>query len=307
VSPRLVLVAGLQKSGTTLMARLLKETGLVGAPWVGEGDEFWGNTPAFAPDGHPAGTVYQRDGGARGHEITADDANHDVRRLLHDRLDALDDGAHAWIVNKNPYNVARLGWLRALFPDALVVAMIRDPVANVFSLLKKHHAGDGPRDGRRVDPSEGRRVGPSEGQRVGPSDGWWGVKPAGWEQHADRPVLERCAWQWAAVNALLARDRAVVDAVVPYAALCANPTAIVEGLLATRLASPLPPLRCFDDEFRIGGMLRSRNWGRLEAHEPAGDRRPDIAALDDASVATIVEICERVAVRFPELDPSVTR
>jgi hypothetical protein len=63
------------------------------------------------------------------------------------------------IANKNPYNAVRVPWLKCLFPESFIVAMVRQPVANVFSLTK-----------RFVPQQRG----------LPPEEGWWGVKPAGW-------------------------------------------------------------------------------------------------------------------------------
>jgi hypothetical protein len=277
--PSVVFIVGLQKSGTTLMTRLLNRTGLVALPWNGEGNDFWGNEPPFSPTEHPAGAVYQRHRGERGHEIGADDATPELRELLARRLRELPDMATPVIANKNPYNVVRLPWLRALFPNARIIAMVRRPVPNVFSLLKKH--------------SE------SEAIVAGPEDGWWGVKPAGWRDHVEDDVIERCAWQWATVNRKLEVDRPYVDDVVAYHDLCRDPTAIVERVLDGPLVEPLPVTRCFDDEFLRGSELRSKNryfWKPVPDDEPI-----EMDALDAAAVAAIRRICGETEAAFPEL------
>jgi hypothetical protein len=277
--PSVVFIVGLQKSGTTLMTRLLNRTGLVALPWNGEGNDFWGNEPPFSPTEHPAGSIYQRRGESRGHEIDAAAATGEVRDLLARRLRELPEVSEPVIANKNPYNVVRLPWLRALFPDARIVAMIRRPVPNVFSLLKKHT--------------------PSETIVAGPEDGWWGVKPAGWGDHVEDDVVERCAWQWAAVNQKLDADRSYVDEVVAYHDLCRDPTAIVTRILGRPLAEALPPTRCFDDEFLRGSELRSKNryfWKPVPADEPI-----EMVALDTRTVAAIRRVCGGTEARFPEL------
>src|SRR5688572_27383459 len=133
-----LFIVGLQKSGTTLLTRLLLETGVVEKPFRAEGDEFWGNTPPFAPVGSPAGVVYQRTGGERGHVMEASDATAEVVQTMRERFDALSVQAPI-ILNKSPYNTVRLPWLRAVFPESVIVAMVRAPAANVFSLCKKFH------------------------------------------------------------------------------------------------------------------------------------------------------------------------
>jgi hypothetical protein len=277
--PPVVFIVGLQKSGTTLMTRLLNRTGLVALPWNGEGNDFWGNEPPFSPTEHPAGAVFQRHQGELGHEIGADDATPEVRELLGRRLLALPAADTAFIANKSPYNVVRLPWLRALFPDARIVAMVRRPVSNVFSLLKKHS--------------------PSEAIVVGPEEGWWGVKPAGWRSHVDDGVIERCAWQWTAVNRKLHNDRSYVDEVVAYHDLCREPTPIVERVLRRTLPEPLPPTRCFDDEFERGSEIRSKNRYFLKAVPE--DEPIEMDALGAVEVAAIRRVCAETEACFPEL------
>jgi hypothetical protein len=274
-----VLVVGLQKSGTTLMTRLLGQTGLTGSPWNGEGHDFWGDVPPFSPTGHPAGTVYQRSNGELGHQISADDATPEVRALIAGRLHELPEVTAPFIVNKNPYNVGRLPWLRALFPEAHIVAMVRRPVPNVFSLLKKHSmTGEG---------------------GVRPEEGWWGVKPAGWREHVIGGVIERCAWQWSAVNRKLNDDRRFVDEVVAYHSLCRNPTPFVERVLGRALAEPLAPRHCFDDEFVRGSALLSKNWKKASR---GASREPiELGPLDSNAIAAIHELCGDTEALFPEL------
>src|SRR5437763_1100901 len=76
-----IIIVGVQKSGTTLLARLLVQSGVCENPFPHEGDEFWGNVPVFAPEAFPVGAIYQRSHGAFGHEIGAEDATDDVRRV----------------------------------------------------------------------------------------------------------------------------------------------------------------------------------------------------------------------------------
>ena len=78
---RIIHVAGLQKSGTSLLVRLLENTGMaefLGGRGKTEGGIDWGNRPSFAPTAFPAGVIYQRNSGAEGHEIGAGDATPDA-------------------------------------------------------------------------------------------------------------------------------------------------------------------------------------------------------------------------------------
>src|SRR4029077_2868533 len=102
--PRLILITGLQKSGTSLLLRLLVDhTSIAENPFDGiEGHAFWGNLPSHAPREFPAGTIYASHNGDAGHEISAAAADENVRRVLEERLVSLPVSKPA-IVNKSPY------------------------------------------------------------------------------------------------------------------------------------------------------------------------------------------------------------
>jgi hypothetical protein len=280
----LVLIVGLQKSGTTLLVRLLQDAGVGRNVFAYEGDDFWGNVPPFSPAGCPAGVAYQRSGGDDGHEIGTADATSEVRSVLETRLARLDVSADV-IVNKNPYNTVRLRWLRALFPAACIVSMVRDPVANVFSLLKKYV--------------------PHEGRGLAPQEGWWGVKPRGWRQiRSDDKVLQ-CAAQWNAVAARLLSDADCVDLIVPYRQLCERPRDYIEAIRArvapARCGGPreYPSLDCFDGEFARGSRLLSKNRTATFAVPPSAAL--EFPPFDTAQIGVVRATCEatyRVLERF---------
>src|ERR1044072_3405732 len=176
---RPILTVGLQKSSTSPLMGLLQDTGIAVNPFRGEGDAFWGNTPPFAPTGFPAGVLYQRHDGEAGHTLGAAEATAEIRATLRQRL-AQTPASERPLVNKNPYNTVRVPWLRALFPQALILAVVRAAVPTACSLTKKQ----GPREGRGLEPGEG----------------WWGVKPRRWRELRDEDTLAQTARQWAAVT-----------------------------------------------------------------------------------------------------------
>ncbi len=287
MSPRLLLIVGLQKSGTTLLSRLLQQSGLAHNPFRTEGNDFWGNEPPFAPTGFPAGRAYQESGGEAGHEMEAAQADEETARVLAERLAALSPGPGV-ALNKNPYNSVRIPWLRALWPEAVIVSLVRRPAANVFSLLKKFS--------------------PHDQSGLAPEEGWWGVKPRGWRALRSDDRVRQCARQWEAVNARIERDRGLLDAVVAYHDLCARPAEIVADLVerctGCRPDPPaIEPVRCFDDELERGARLRSKNRyfrerGDLSTPE---DEPVELEALSSADLASIEEICGPLAGRLSEL------
>lgn len=72
-------------------------------------------------------------------------------------------------INKNPRNSFRIGFLHEIFPDAYFIHLIRDGRAVVNSILRSRlrHNGD-----------------------------YWGVKPPGWRDLLEKPLIEACALQW---------------------------------------------------------------------------------------------------------------
>ncbi|MBD3307299.1 sulfotransferase [candidate division KSB3 bacterium] len=273
-----LLIVGLQKSGTTLLLRLLEHTGFVGNPFQSEGNEFWGNMPPFSPQEFPAGEIYQREHGDRGHEIGEEDASEMIGKVLYNRLDQI-HVEQTILVNKNPYNTVRLPWLRTIFPNAYIVAMIRRPVPNVFSLLKKFtpHAQSG----------------------LPPENGWWGVKPRGWRALIDEDKVLQCARQWQAVNAKLWQDRQCVDLVINYQQLCTAPGNVIRQITTQVLPATIeedvnfPPLVCFDDEYLKGARLRSKNrdfkqTGRLNLFR---EEMIELPPLSRQEIEKIIHIC----------------
>jgi hypothetical protein len=282
VTPPLVLVVGLQKSGTSLMLRLLTRLDGFSNPVRREGKEYWGDDPPFSPAAYPAGELYQRDGGARGHELDAEDATAEIAEHLRSELEAIAGGADA-LVMKNPYNTVRVPWLRAVFPDAQIVAVVRRPLPNVFSLLKKH-----------VENPHAVRA---------PEEGWWGVKPSGWRELMSDDPIETAARQWERVYGRLWSHREAVDRIVPYQELCAEPGQIVgeiaEQATGTRPSLEVPPLEALDNEYESGGPLESANrvFKRTESFEMEGAERGDemLDPLTAEQRQTIERICGPLA------------
>lgn len=283
-----MLIAGLQKSGTTLLLRLLVDhTSVASSPFVGvEGHDFWGNVPSHAPSEFPAGTIYASHCGELGHEISAEAADRRVRRVLERRLAAL-PVATALVVNKNPYHTVRLPWLKAVFPDAFIVATVRRAVPNIYSLLKKHARQD-------------------ERDRPWRADGWYGVKPRNWRTMLNDDRLLQCTNQWCAVMQRLWADQAYVDLFVGYRELCQKPVETVRRILMAALGEEVvhdiinvPPLVCCDDEYRQGALFRSKN--EVAGLEPTVSEAIELPPLTAAEIAHCQESCAEIERRFATL------
>jgi hypothetical protein len=282
---RPVLVVGLQKSGTSLLLRLLTGTPAFRNPVKFEGKELWGDDPPFAPEGFPAGSFYQRDGGAQGHQLGAAEATEEVISHLRDGLAGYERPGKTPVL-KNPYNSVRVPWLRAALPDAYIVAVVRRPLPNVFSLVKKH--------------AENPHV------HRGPEEGWWGVKPAGWRELVSEDKVEQSARQWAAVNTKLAADSAELDLMVHYHHMCERPDAVVRTIAkATAAEVPqmdFPELSALDEEHLTGGPLESANrvYKRTGGLDLEGAQRADdrLDPFSEKQAATVADICRDTAERL---------
>jgi hypothetical protein len=282
--PRLILITGLQKSGTSLLLRLLVEhTSLAENPFDGvEGHAFWGNLPSHAPRGFPAGTIYLSHNGDAGHEISAAEVDQRVRRVLEERLASLTVSKRA-IVNKSPYHSVRLPWLKAIFPESFIVAIVRRAVPNIYSLVKKYVRQD-------------------ERDRPWREDRWYGVKPRDWRSMLSDDVQTQCASQWRSVMRKLWDDRAHIDVCVGYRQLCLDPSGVIQRILreacGAEIEYPTDPvvLRCYDDEFRRGGPLRSRNEApSLQSDGPAPIELPPFSNFD---IVRIRAACAEIESRF---------
>ncbi|NEO38729.1 MAG: sulfotransferase [Moorea sp. SIOASIH] len=288
MKPKFILVVGLQKSGTFLLRQLLAESGLVEHPFEeGEGQDFWGNVPPFTPRGFPAGTIYQRSGGEMGHEIGEEDATQEIKNCLLERLANLEIQS-SLIVNKNPYNVLRIPWLRKLFPDSFIVGIVRKPVPNVFSLLKRFTC--------------------RQGYRYEPEEGWWGVKPKNWQQLIDNNKIIQCAHQWKAVNGKLLQDQNLLNLIVSYDQVCSCPLGTVEKILSliegkeVKVSVDYPVIQCFDDEYQRGARLlskkRSPDGSAVLDSSWLQQEKIEIQALQETDIALIEEICAPVSEHF---------
>ena len=280
---RHVFITGLQKSGTNLLVALLERSGWATRVSEGmEGGPVW-QRPDSIPTEGPGGVVYQRYKGERGHEFSGEDATltmrWGIRRLMKKQLARRPPGENQISFNKNPYNSVRIPFLRTVFSDAVIVAVIRRPVPNCYSLLKIFQADN------TYYPD--------------PVEGWWGVKPSGWRDLVSDDKLVQLARQWVHVNKRMLTSGP--DLVLWYHKLCADPGIALSSIwqLACDGSQPqtsLPgKLYCCDDEPAITGstiMPKSRLWQgegslSLDSYEQG---KPEFPPLTDNQLQTITAI-----------------
>ncbi len=240
--PKLLFIVGMQKSGTSLLNRMLMKQPFIENPFLPEGASFWGDLPPFTPVASPCGALYQKHQGLNGHALDGEDFNQADNRLLLERIMQADIKAPL-LMNKNPYNAVRTAWLKKHFPEAKIYAVIRNPVANVYSLLKKYVADND--------------------QGVGPENGWWGIKPKSWQLLLNQDKLIQCTQQWKAVNQDLINNQNNIDHLIDYDLICTNPNAIIQMVQKEfdiqAAKADLPACKSFNNEYLRGSRLTSKN------------------------------------------------
>jgi len=147
--------------------------------------------------------------------------------------------ARVRMLEKTPKNALRIPFIDALFPDALFIHLVRDPLPNLGSII------DAWRAGRFVTYPRFPTV-------HGP---WSLLLPPGWQGVCSRPLEQIAAFQWCSANRCIVEDLARIDphrwTAVHAGELLADPLATVERLcgfmgigldaeLRARLAGPLP-------------------------------------------------------------------
>ena len=157
---RPIFVIGCGRSGTTVVYDLLCEHEQLGwfsnytehfsAPWLASlsrGRRYAfvrDHLGRFAPRPHEAHCLWSscapaRDAIAGNAPLTAADATADEIQCLRSIVRShLRYQGRRRFVNKNTRNARRIGYLSAVFPDALFVHVARDPRATVASLLRVH-------------------------------------------------------------------------------------------------------------------------------------------------------------------------
>ena len=239
---KLLFVIGMQKSGTSLLNRMLMQQSFIENPFLPEGKYFWGDNPPFSPVDKPCGQLFQKYAGEHGHYLDDSDFSLLDKELLFSRIKQANI-TEPILMNKNPYNTVRVQWLKAVFPDCKIVGIYRNPVANVFSLLKKYIE--------------------CEGQVVGPENGWWGIKPKNWLKIISNNKTIQCAEQWKSVNKQMLENLDKVDKLINYVDLCKHPNEVIAQSIAgyniQKPISQLPVCKNMNKEYLHGSRLLSKN------------------------------------------------
>jgi hypothetical protein len=184
-----IFLVGSPRSGTTLAVNLFATHPDV-ASWS-EAGRLWDPVHYHDPEAE--------------HFWTADDVRATHARRLHRWCEWYRQSqGKARFVNKHPRNSLRIGYLRAVFPDARFIHVIRDGRAVVNSILSQ--------------------VARRERRQKRPMGGF--AKPPGWRAMLRDDLAEQTALQWQAIVRVVREQRAALGPAyveVRYEELCVRP------------------------------------------------------------------------------------
>ena len=126
----------------------------------------------FRDDHRPteANNVWQKFTSGKDESLGRDDVTPAVRQFFH-RIVRINLRLFnkPRFLNKCPGNSVRVEFLKEIFPDARFIHLIRDGRAASYSIMRS---------------------------RLKHSGAYWSVKPPGWQDLMQRPLVEACALQW---------------------------------------------------------------------------------------------------------------
>jgi Sulfotransferase family/SEC-C motif len=155
------------------------------------------------------------------------------------RLRKAGDTQRVRLLEKTPKNALRIPFLDALFPDALFVYLVRDPLPNLSSIIDAWGTGSFVTY-RRFPTVHGP---------------WSLLLPPGWQSFTARPLEEIAAFQWCSTHACVMADLAALPRArwtavnaadliagthATVSRLCAFMDVPLDAALAQRVAEPLP-------------------------------------------------------------------
>ncbi|MGF1477835.1 MAG: sulfotransferase [Geminicoccaceae bacterium] len=178
-------------------------------------------------------------------------------------------------VSKNNANIARIRYLRALFPDALLVIPFREPVAHASSMHRQHLRFTGM---HQADPFVRRYM-----EAIGHHDFGEGFKPIDFGQwldgsdNSDPERLEFWLAYWSAAYSRLVDETDEGCVLVDFDALC---------------AAPLPHLE------RLGTAIRfeaDQNFtAQVSRISPSGNKDPGKLGAPSSLVGTAQELHQKL-------------
>lgn len=222
-----IILVGMQRSGTTWLGGVLGQRPDV-AYWV-EPRHVWSYGHWFRPDDR----------------LQAEDATPLVKRHIRRRfLGFARERGRPRFCEKTPSNVVRLPFVRAVFPEARILLLVRDGRSIIRSTNEIRQKGpDWRRIGARLRESSpldwashvGRVPWLLDKLRGRPVK-FWGVRPPGWREWLrEDPPFVAMAKQWAAAIRLAVTDGQVMDPrrflEIRYEQLVERPRAVLQQVV----------------------------------------------------------------------------
>lgn len=222
-----IVLVGMQRSGTTWMGRVLGEH--PGITYWPEPRQIWSFGNWWKPDDR----------------LTADDARPWVRRhIRHTFARYADEHGGGRFCEKTPSNCLRVPFIRAVYPEARILMIVRDGRSVIRSTAQMREGGRVDwgrikariRETRLVDlPSFLDRVPGLINPILGRPQRFWGVRPPGWRawMKSDPPYVVM-AKQWASSIRYAVEDgRALPDRYleIRYEDLMARPTEVMQRVV----------------------------------------------------------------------------
>lgn len=247
-----IFIVGAPRSGTTLLFHLLRESRTLGS-LPGEGHNVWRTFH------HPRCQGWSSD------HVGAGQIRRGERRFVAAYFRAWI--GHLRLVEKTPENSIRIPYLHELFPDARFVAIHRNPLEVIHSLITGWRHPEGrfrsyylPEDLEIPEYPYRRRW------CFALVDGWRGLRSqtipeialAQWTQCVEgllaaRRMVSEGRWLDIRLEELLARPRSVVESLVTF--LEVPDIEVIEGALENLLSAPV----------NAGSPPAKEKWRRLEA------------------------------------------
>lgn len=253
---KIALITGCARSGTSILGELAGAHPAV--KYIYEAHEVW-EIGGAGPDGS--------------HRLTAEAATPEVVGEIRAWFERERGGAE-WIIEKCPRNALRVPYLRAIFPEAKLIHIIRD--------------------GRDVTCSLMPGIGGAE---------WRHLKPENWRELYALPPVERCARTWREVVETALEDLAADDSARPaseghlevrYERVVSDPADVARDLGAHLGLPPAAEMNEFCEKIadRTEGSYApqgaSRNWNRADHDRRVGRWRENLSPDDQATVLRIL-------------------
>jgi hypothetical protein len=184
---RPIFVVGCSRAGTTLVYKTLSESTQIGS-LQRETHDFWVAL-------HPLERKHWNTHGLGPSDADASDRDY-VTRYFHAWT-----GRRRWI-DKNNQNGLCVGYLRALFPDAIFVYVKRSPGDNLNSLIEGW--------GKPEEFATWSDAVPEKVDIEGRYRKWCFFLADGWRDYLSRSIEEVCAFQYRSINRAILDERAAI-------------------------------------------------------------------------------------------------